>query len=308
MSIVEVAREAITKAAAKIRAMSDFELVHLAMGGGMPKADVGACRVCGCTDADCSACIAKTGVPCSWVESDLCSACVPKPKTKPNAPRIVAAKPAAGELGRRQAQIVDAIRKNGSMRASEMAKSFGISNGAASGSAHELVKKGVIANDKGVFRLVGTRQPGAKPARRPVRGADEEEGAPDAEEPHTPALVALLALDDDVEFDEEPMKLSLVDPIRPIVSERPSIAPVRASAKTITGVFRLPVLVAGPGTRRDDCALYSDCLGRFAFKSTQREAHCPNGCGAFTEISRADRCGFATRSVSPLAAAIERNT
>ncbi len=34
------------------------------------------CRVCGCTDDDCRQCIEKTGEPCSWVEADLCSACV----------------------------------------------------------------------------------------------------------------------------------------------------------------------------------------------------------------------------------------
>ena len=38
------------------------------------------CRVCGCTEEDCSQCIEKTGEPCSWVEDDepgcLCSACV----------------------------------------------------------------------------------------------------------------------------------------------------------------------------------------------------------------------------------------
>lgn len=34
------------------------------------------CRVCGCTDDDCSQCIAKTGEPCHWVERGLCSACV----------------------------------------------------------------------------------------------------------------------------------------------------------------------------------------------------------------------------------------
>jgi len=34
------------------------------------------CRVCSCTDDDCSQCVAKTGRPCSWVEADLCSACV----------------------------------------------------------------------------------------------------------------------------------------------------------------------------------------------------------------------------------------
>jgi hypothetical protein len=35
------------------------------------------CRVCGCTDDDCSMCIERTGEPCSWVAFDLCSACAP---------------------------------------------------------------------------------------------------------------------------------------------------------------------------------------------------------------------------------------
>lgn len=34
-----------------------------------------ACRVCGCTDDDCSQCIEKTGHPCHWIEPGLCSAC-----------------------------------------------------------------------------------------------------------------------------------------------------------------------------------------------------------------------------------------
>ncbi len=34
------------------------------------------CRVCGCTDDDCSGCIARTGAPCRWIEPDLCSACM----------------------------------------------------------------------------------------------------------------------------------------------------------------------------------------------------------------------------------------
>jgi hypothetical protein len=33
------------------------------------------CRVCGCTDLDCTQCVQRTGQPCHWVESDLCSAC-----------------------------------------------------------------------------------------------------------------------------------------------------------------------------------------------------------------------------------------
>lgn len=38
------------------------------------------CRVCGCTDDDCSGCIERTGEPCMWFEPDLCSACVPMPE------------------------------------------------------------------------------------------------------------------------------------------------------------------------------------------------------------------------------------
>lgn len=36
------------------------------------------CRVCGCMDADCRQCIARTGRPCFWVEGEyppLCTAC-----------------------------------------------------------------------------------------------------------------------------------------------------------------------------------------------------------------------------------------
>jgi predicted HAD superfamily Cof-like phosphohydrolase len=34
-----------------------------------------ACRVCGCTDTDCSGCVEATGEPCWWVARDLCSRC-----------------------------------------------------------------------------------------------------------------------------------------------------------------------------------------------------------------------------------------
>lgn len=33
------------------------------------------CRVCGCTDDDCGACVAARGHPCWWVADDLCSRC-----------------------------------------------------------------------------------------------------------------------------------------------------------------------------------------------------------------------------------------
>ena len=54
----------------------------------MPKPKIRKCRVCGCTDNDCRQCIKKTGYACSWVEKDLCSACVDSQGTKPTgAPR-----------------------------------------------------------------------------------------------------------------------------------------------------------------------------------------------------------------------------
>ena len=39
------------------------------------KTDVRKCRVCGCTDDDCTVCVQRTGKPCHWVSEDLCSAC-----------------------------------------------------------------------------------------------------------------------------------------------------------------------------------------------------------------------------------------
>jgi len=33
------------------------------------------CRICGCTDGDCRQCVERTGTPCYWVKSDVCSAC-----------------------------------------------------------------------------------------------------------------------------------------------------------------------------------------------------------------------------------------
>lgn len=38
--------------------------------------DERACRMCGCTDDDCSGCIERTGRPCSWADEDLCTACL----------------------------------------------------------------------------------------------------------------------------------------------------------------------------------------------------------------------------------------
>ena len=44
-----------------------------------PELFTGRCRVCRCTEADCSACVDRTGQPCSWTSDkrNLCSACLP---------------------------------------------------------------------------------------------------------------------------------------------------------------------------------------------------------------------------------------
>jgi hypothetical protein len=42
-----------------------------------------ACRVCGCTQADCRQCIVRTGAPCDWAAEDLCTACVDSPAADP---------------------------------------------------------------------------------------------------------------------------------------------------------------------------------------------------------------------------------
>lgn len=62
----------------------DAYIERIRAGGGDPyrkaiqEDPVRQCRVCGCTDADCSGCIDRTGEPCHWVAADLCSACVDK--------------------------------------------------------------------------------------------------------------------------------------------------------------------------------------------------------------------------------------
>lgn len=54
--------------------MIGIMLHHLAELAAFERGE-GVCRVCGCTDDDCSQCVEKTGAPCHWVEPDLCSAC-----------------------------------------------------------------------------------------------------------------------------------------------------------------------------------------------------------------------------------------
>jgi hypothetical protein len=62
------------------------DLLNGAFNAGRAAGDVArpplTCRVCGCTDDDCSGCIERTGEPCSWAEPGLCTACKPTATTE----------------------------------------------------------------------------------------------------------------------------------------------------------------------------------------------------------------------------------
>lgn len=76
-----------------------------------PPLAVPSCRVCGCTEADCAGCLARTGKSCHWVEVDLCSACVEQPPMF-----TVPIGPVLGELQAR-CELQRAARRNNAAHA-----------------------------------------------------------------------------------------------------------------------------------------------------------------------------------------------
>jgi hypothetical protein len=56
------------------------------------------CRFCGCTEQDCSKCIALTGHPCTWAQPDLCSRCADYGTPKDQAALILNSIPASNLL------------------------------------------------------------------------------------------------------------------------------------------------------------------------------------------------------------------
>lgn len=76
--IVEVAREYgvdVDEVADRLKPEKEDAKPVKTKAGKKPGKAVQECRVCGCTEDDCSECIKETGKPCHWVEPDLCSAC-----------------------------------------------------------------------------------------------------------------------------------------------------------------------------------------------------------------------------------------
>lgn len=55
----------------------DLDGIRIELGRFKTAPPVRTCRECGCTEDNCSQCVEKTGEPCTWIEADLCSACVP---------------------------------------------------------------------------------------------------------------------------------------------------------------------------------------------------------------------------------------
>ena len=62
----------------------DQDLLHATFKGGLGMLiafrDEVRCRACGCTEDDCYCCVVSTGIPCWWIEKDLCSACAVDPR------------------------------------------------------------------------------------------------------------------------------------------------------------------------------------------------------------------------------------
>jgi len=71
------------------------------------KTNVRKCRVCGCTYGDCSGCIEKAGIPCHWVEEDLCSACADEAAKKKQPKK----KPAKAKQAKKTAAVKTAKKK-----------------------------------------------------------------------------------------------------------------------------------------------------------------------------------------------------
>lgn len=69
----------------------------------------GLCRICGCSEDNCSQCIQRTGRPCSWVAENLCSACKETAAVIDAAADVATLFEALGCQGPAEAELVDAV-------------------------------------------------------------------------------------------------------------------------------------------------------------------------------------------------------
>lgn len=84
-----------------------------------------------------------------------------------------------------------------------------------------------------------------------------------------------------------------------VIARREAVIPPAPNSET----RRLPVLVDGPGERREDCTSHQDCLGRFVKSTRGRRvanfAQCPDGCTSYEAIPREWHLEQATQPREP---------
>jgi hypothetical protein len=124
--------------------------------------EAGVCRVCGCTDDDCSQCVEKTGEPCSWVSPGLCSACVDD--VDENAPPRI---PCPRRSGFGDAALACAARVAQTTRGGKDVLSHRKANDMATKKPKARSAKG--AKTKGRSSAKGATKRAAKPKARPAR-------------------------------------------------------------------------------------------------------------------------------------------
>lgn len=101
------------------------------------------------------------------------------------------------------------------------------------------------------------------------------------------------------------MRLSIVSPAAMDLDWDRDPPPAPDSSPS--GVYRLPVLIAGRGERRDDCTHYGECLGRFVrsvkyYRGRSHDAdapaRCPAGCSSFALVPSHVRHGIAHGNIT----------
>lgn len=296
---LEGLRQAIHTAAEEIRAMSDDELVALALKA------------------------SPTRALREELQHEERSKPTRKAKALPRGPKPEPGKP-AGSIGGQQ--ILDALAKHpNGITAQDLAKVLRRGAQGLGGGLGRMQRAGLVRRlDDGRWVVAG-RQTGARKAARPVRGSDEEEGptvklsvassaAPlfsGSHSQHAELAAAIVAhlekgpattvqIRDALDVSELTVRGSLVFLRRlgRIVQDRrgqpwqlthrgttePIVPPAPKSEPR-----RLPVLEVGNGDRETECIHYDGCLDRFSAlylrgggnrgrRSYEPHARCPDGC------------------------------
>lgn len=309
-------RGMVAQAAAKIRAMSDGELVtrFLELGGGTTVLE------------------SEPETPAARPRKPRATKPAPA-ATAPRRPGRPAGTVGLGTIARRDL-ILEHLNATDFVPAGAIAKAVGGSRHSTAYDLRVLLAESKIeSNGRSgkacAYRLKSSKSPrqtGAKPKAPKPPASDDEEPAP-VEKPRKPAFVELMEAEDNLDDeipappDSEPSTVDtssarVLGPIRKpaplgvmtIVQKlSPSARAPRDDDDEVSGVHRLPVLEDGPGERHNDCIQYDGCLTRFVNVLPRATfAHCPPGCGHHETPPTHVRIARATVGSSPLSIASER--